>query len=121
MAVLLLQRRHNGHHGFDKTRASEALRATTPLAPQHPRTNRPLRGVVRGLHPFQAHERPQRWPPLEALPTDTLGFRMAPQGASCQQPVDLPPYWGHIAPQTRPLQRAVTDSVPPVKPLIRLA
>ena len=119
--VVLLQRGHNRQHRFDTARALDTLRAKTARAPQHPRPNRPFRGVVRRFYPFQAPESPQRWTHLENLPTDTLGCRMAAPGAGFQQPLTLPPHRGHSGAKTRPFARAITDPMPPVKHLVCLA
>ena len=66
--MLLLERRHHRHHRFDKAGALRALGPKAPLAPEHPWPNRPLGGVVRGLHPFVTHERPQGLPQLQRSP-----------------------------------------------------
>ena len=68
VAMLLLQRGHHRHHRFDTAGAFRALGPKAPLAPEDPWPNRPLGGVVRGLHPFVPHERPQGLPQLEQLP-----------------------------------------------------
>lgn len=37
--MLLFERRHNGHHGFDKTSARRTLGPKAAFAPQHPRAD----------------------------------------------------------------------------------
>jgi hypothetical protein len=68
-AMLLLQRGDDGHDRFDKPRAFCTLRPEATLAPEDPWTDRAFGRVVRRWHVCMAHERPQRLPPLEELPT----------------------------------------------------
>src|SRR5687768_17915440 len=60
VALLLLQRRHHRQHALDKARAVLALGAKTALAPLYTRTDGTFGRIVRGLHPFNLHEGPQR-------------------------------------------------------------
>ena len=57
--MLLLERGHHRHHRFDKARPCGTLGPKAAFAPEDPRANRPLGGIVRGLHAFDPHERPQ--------------------------------------------------------------
>jgi hypothetical protein len=68
MAVLRLERGHHRQYRLHEPGPLSTLGANTPLAPQHPRPNRPLRLVVRGRHPCIAHQGPQGRPPLADLP-----------------------------------------------------
>jgi hypothetical protein len=73
-AMLLLQRGDDGHDRFDKPRAICTVRPEATLAPEAPWTNRAFGHVVRRLHVCMAHERTQRLPPLEDLPTHPFGL-----------------------------------------------
>ena len=73
IALLLLQRRHHRHHALDKARAVLTLGAKAALAPLHTRTDRAFGRMVRGLHPFNLHEGPQRLAALENLPAGPFG------------------------------------------------
>ena len=85
--MLLLQRGHHRHHRFDKAGAFRALGPKAPLAPEDPWPNRPLGGVVRGLHPVVPHERPQGLPQLEQLPAGALRLGHPTRLARFQQPL----------------------------------
>src|SRR6516162_3046590 len=72
VALLLLERRDHRHHALDKARAVLALGAKAALAPLHTRTDCAFGRIVRGLHPCDLHEGPQRLAPLENLLTGPL-------------------------------------------------
>src|SRR5262249_60579175 len=96
------------------------LGAKTPFAPQLPRPNRPLRRIVRGLHPFMAHKCPQGLTQLEDLPTGAFGLGDATALAHLQQALYLPSDGLHVGPETGVCQRAVPDPMPPVEHLAGL-
>lgn len=67
VALLLLQRRHHGHHAGDKARARLTLGAKTAFVPEHSRADGALGGVVRRVDAFQLDEGlqvPVRWDAL---------------------------------------------------------
>ncbi len=74
VALLLLQRRHHGHHALNKARAFRALCAKAALAPLHTRTDRPLRRVIGGFDTLDLHEGPQRLVTLQKLTACPFGF-----------------------------------------------
>jgi hypothetical protein len=120
MTVWLFERGHCSHHHFHTPGALGALGSNAALAPEDPRSNRPLGGVVRGFHPFVRHKRPQGLRPLEQLPTDPFRLLDATVLSLFAQLFHLALDWPHRAGQARRGQRAVPDARPPVKPLARL-
>jgi hypothetical protein len=116
--MLLLQRRDDGHHRFDKPRALCTLRPEAAFAPEDPWTDRSFSRVVRRFHVRMAHERPQRLPPLEDLPAHPFGLRHATDLSSLQQPLYLLPNPPHVGPKGGVRQRPLPDSMPPVEHLV---
>src|SRR5919197_6725064 len=120
ITVLLFERGYYRHHRFHKPGALGALGPKAPLAPEDPWPNGPLGGVVRGLHPLVTHKRPQGLPSLENLPTDPFRLWDATGLPLFEQPLHLAPDRPHIAGKARVGQRAVADTMPPVKHLASL-
>jgi hypothetical protein len=118
--MLLLQRGHHRHHRFNKAGALWALRPKAPLAPEDPWPNGPLRGVVRGLHPFVTHECPQALPQLQDLPAAALCLGHPTGLARVQQPRHVAPDGPQIPGKGRVGQRPVADPMPPMEHLTGL-
>jgi hypothetical protein len=115
MTVLLCARGHHRHHRVHQPGALGALGPTAPLPPADPWPNGPLGGVVRGLHPFVTHKRPQGLPSLEHLPTDPCRLGDTPGLPVFEPPRHLAPDRPPIAGKARVGQRAVADAMPLVK------
>src|SRR5687768_15594038 len=115
VALLLLQRRHHRHHALDKARAVLALGAKTALAPLYTRTDGTFGRIVRGLHPFNLHEGPQRLAALENLPAGPLGFGHPTLATRFQQAFHLAAKRRHIGTKRRSFQGAVAHPMPPAK------
>src|SRR5688572_17399913 len=120
VAVLLLQRRHHRHHAFDKARAAFTLGTETALAPLHTRTNRALRRIVRGLHPFDLHKGPQGLATLENLAARPFGFGHPTLATGFEEALDLAAKRCHIGAKRRALQGALAYPMPPRKHLVGL-
>src|SRR5882724_1849743 len=118
--MLLLEGRHHRHHGFDEARPLWTLGAKAAFAPEDAGPNRSLRGVVRRLRALMAHERPQRLPQLQHVPTGPFGLGHPTRLARFQQPLHLAPNRPHKAGKTRMAEGAIADPMPPVEHLARL-
>src|SRR5512145_1287054 len=120
VALLLLQRRYHRHHTLDKARTVFTLRAKAALTPLHTWADRAFGCSVRGLHPCDLHERPQRLAPLENLPAGPFGFHHATLAPRFQQAFYLATKRRHGGAKRGASQGALAHPMPPRKHLVRL-
>jgi hypothetical protein len=105
-----------GHPHFHTPGARGALGPQAALAPEDPRSHRPLGGGVRRFPPGVTHTRPPGLRPRAHLPTDPVRRRDATGLSRCAQPCHLARAWPHRAGHARVGQRAVPEARPPVTP-----
>lgn len=120
MPLLVLERCHDGHHRFDKARPLWAVGPKASLAPEDAGPDRCLCGVLRGVHPLMAYERPQGPAPLEDLPTGAFGLGNTTGLADLQQPLHLLADRLHGGSEAGRRQCLVPDVVPPLQHLAGL-
>jgi hypothetical protein len=113
MALLLLQRRHHGQPACDQTGAGRTLRASTPLAPEHPGTERPLGRMIGRLDAGNLHECPQGLASLEEVATRSRCFGPPAAPPRFQEPFDLSAPRRHGGPQRGAAQGALAHPRPP--------
>src|SRR5262245_8825767 len=117
LPTLLLQRPDHAGQTLHEAQTLLAVAAVTDLAPDHRRTQRPLRRIVRRLHPVAPRERPQRLAQVQQRRAQLLRARAAAVEAAHEHPLDAPthPVLGlQPAPEPFPHPRPVAD-VPPVR------
>ncbi len=114
-SLLQAQRLHHGQHPLREPTARFAMTAKRAPPPQHRRAQCPLGCVIRRFHSVGTHECPQC-----RLQLQQVGAERGRLGAAQRRPaVQQVPQPGalalDIAAQTRPLQRPVTDAIPPME------
>ena len=115
VAVLLLQRRDDGHDTFSKTTPRLALGAEATLAPKHTRADLSFSQVVCRLHTLDTYKGPQGFLSLEDVAAGTRRFAVVATRSLTQQFADLILNRLHLLLEGGAVHGPISHCVPPLK------